>query len=62
MAAPSRIRANAKYEQKAYQNIRLRIRKDDPEISAEALQKAAEESGQSVNAYILQAIKERMNG
>lgn len=60
MATPARIRTNAKYEKKAYQNIRLRIRKDDPEISLDLLKTEAEKAGQSVNAYILQAIKDRM--
>jgi predicted HicB family RNase H-like nuclease len=61
MATEARIRANAKYEKKAYQNIRVRIRQDDPEISLESLQSAADAAGQSVNAYVIQAIKDRMN-
>ena len=60
MATAARIRANANYEKKAYQNIRLRIRKDDPDISPEKLQAAADAAGQSVNAYVIQAIKDRM--
>lgn len=61
MATEARIRANAKYEKKAYQNIRVRIRQDDPEISLESLQSAADAAGQSVNAYVIQAIKDRMS-
>ena len=61
MASPAQIRAQTKYEKKAYQNIRLRVRKDDPEISLNLLKAEAEKAGQSVNAYILQAIKDRMN-
>jgi len=60
MATPARIRANTKYEKKAYQNVRLRIRQDDPNLSLDKIKNAADAAGQSVNAYILQAIIDRM--
>lgn len=61
MATPARIKANTKYEKKAYQNIRLRVRQDDPDLSLEKIKAAADYCGQSVNAFILDAIKDRMN-
>lgn len=61
MATPARIKANAKYEQKAYQNIRLRVRKDDPDLSLDKIKAAADAAGQSVNAFILEAINDKIN-
>lgn len=61
MATPARIKANAKYEQKAYQNIRLRVRKDDLDLSLDKIKAAADESGKSVNAFILDAIRDKIN-
>lgn len=60
MATEARIRANTKYEKKAYERLYIRFRKDDPELTIEQLQTAADAAGQSVNAYVMQAIKERM--
>ena len=60
MSTPAQVRAHTKYERKAYDNIRVRIRKDDPELTTEMLQAAADAAGQSINAYVVQAIKERM--
>lgn len=58
---PAQLRAHTKYEKKAYQNVRIRLRKDDPEISLDLIKSAADELGQSVNAYVIQAIKEKLN-
>ena len=60
-STPASVRAHTKYEKKAYQNIRVRIRKDDPELTIEQIQAAADAAGQSINAYVIQAIKDRMN-
>ena len=60
-STPASVRAHTKYEKKAYQNIRVRIRKDDPELTLEQIQAAADAAGQSINAYVIQAIKDRMN-
>lgn len=64
MATPARIRANQKYDQKAYDKIIVRIHKDrldDSGLSRESIQKAAEDAGMSVNGFILQAVAEKMN-
>ena len=58
------IRATTKYESKSYDKILIRIRKDrlDPSgLSRESIQQAAEKDGMSLNGYILQAIKEKMD-
>lgn len=60
-STPASVRAHTKYEKKAYQNIRVRIRKDDAELTLEAIQEAADNAGLSMNAYVVQAIKEKMN-
>ena len=50
-------RANAKWESKAYKKILLRIRIEDFEEIAAAI----EASGESTNGYIMKAIRERMD-
>ena len=60
MATPARIKTNAKYEQKAYQNIRLRVRQDDPVLSLDKIKAAADAAGKSVNAVILEAISDKI--
>ena len=49
-------RANAKYDAKAYAKILLRVRVDE----IDEIRAAIEASGESVNGYILKAIKQRM--
>ncbi len=61
MATPAQIKAHTKYEKKAYQNIRLRVRKDDPVLSLDKIKAAADAAGQSVNAFILEAINDKIN-
>jgi len=53
-------RANAKYEAKAYEKILLRIRTDG-ELKRSDIQAAADDSGMTVNSFILEAIKEKIN-
>lgn len=58
------IRATTRFESKAYDKIQLRIRKDrmdDSGLTREMIQKAAAAENMSVNAFILQAISEKMN-
>lgn len=50
--------SRARYEAKAYDKVYIRLRKDD--LNAEAIKAAAEQAGESVNAYIVRAIRERM--
>lgn len=57
------IRATTKFENKAYEKITVRIRKDKPDTSGltrEIIAEAAESSGYSVNGFILEAIKEKI--
>lgn len=57
------IRANTKFESKAYDKILLRLRKDrlDPSgLSRESIQAAADAAGMSLNGFILQAVSEKM--
>lgn len=57
------IRANTKFEAKAYDKILLRLRKDrlDPSgLSRETIQAAADAAGMSLNGFILQAVAEKM--
>lgn len=51
--------SRARYEAKAYDKIYIRLRKDD--LSADHVRECAEAAGESVNAYIVRAIRERMD-
>lgn len=53
------IRATTKFENKTYDKFCLRIRKDG-ELTRADIMKAAEASGESLNQFIMTAIKERM--
>ena len=53
------IQATTRYESKAYSKITLRVRKDG-EINLEAITAAATARGESLNQFILTAIRERM--
>ena len=59
MATEARLRANARYQQKAYDKIFIRTRKD-AEITKDRIDEAARAVGESTQAYILGAIKDRM--
>lgn len=52
----ARIAANKRYSDKAYDRINIAIPKGRKKI----IRQAAERAGQSVNAYVQQAIQERM--
>lgn len=55
--APSR----ARYEAKAYRKYTIRVRTDGSDgFTPEQLETAAEVSGQSVNAWIIAAIRDRL--
>ena len=59
------IRATTKFESKAYDKITLRLRKDrldDSGLSRDIIAQAAEKSGMSVNGFILEAIKDKIDG
>ena len=56
---PAHIRATTKYESKAYDKILLRIRKDG-DLTKEHIEIAAARTAQSLNAYILEAVQEKI--
>lgn len=50
-----------RYNAKTYDVIHVRVRKDgNDEFLAEEVRAAAEAAGESINAFILQAIRERL--
>ena len=58
------IRANTKFENKAYDKITVRLRKDrldDSGLSRDAIQAAADAEGLSINGYILKAVNYYMD-
>lgn len=55
------IKATGKYEAKAYDKVLLRIRKDDPELNKAAIERVAAAHGQSLNSYIMQAIRDQID-
>ena len=55
------IEATTRYESKAYSKITLRLRKDT-EPTRETITAAAAAAGLSLNAYIIEAVKEKMQG
>ena len=52
----AQLRATAKYELKVYDAVRLRVKKG----RKEELKAIAEEQGQSLNAFVLSAIDEKI--
>ena len=58
------IRATTRFESKAYDKITVRLRKDRPDqsgLSREIIQAAADAEGLSLNAFILQAVYEKIH-
>ena len=55
----AQMRASAKWQAKTYDRVSLRIRKDG-EVTRDAINEAAEKTGESLNEYILNAVKMRM--
>ncbi len=53
------IKAHTKYENKTYDKVLLRLRKDT-EPTRETIQSKAADSGMSINAYIVEAVKEKI--
>lgn len=54
--SPARIAANNRYAEKAYDRINLAVPKGQKQIIAEY----AKKHGESVNAYIIRAVKAQM--
>lgn len=61
MVSKAQIRATTKYESNNIDKVTLRLRKDGAYgITRDDIQKEADAVGESVNEYIIKAIKERM--
>lgn len=60
MVSKAQIKAQTKWESKVYDKITLRTKKES-DISREAITAAATAAGESLNEYILNSIRERMN-
>lgn len=65
MDKAARNRSNAasrnRYNAKAYQPVTFRIRQDGSDgITAETIKAAAEAAGMSVNAWIIEAIRDKL--
>ena len=58
-STPAKVRAQTKWEAKAYDKVLLRIRKDG-DLTREDIQQAAADAGQSLNEFILESIRQRM--
>ena len=59
MGTPRTV-SKTKSNRKKYDQLNIRIRKDGAdEITAEEIREFADLAGESVNAFVLQAIKER---
>lgn len=54
------MKATQKFEAKTYDKVLLRIRRDG-DTTREAIQAAADRAGLSLNAFILEAVKEKIN-
>lgn len=48
-----------RYEAKVYDKVLLRLRKDT-DVDKDIIQAAADMAGESLNGYIVQAVRERM--
>lgn len=56
---PAEIRANTKYIAKTYDRIMVKLRKDG-DLRSDDIKAAAAAEGLSLNAYVVQAIREKM--
>lgn len=60
MVSKAQIDARTRWERKAYDKILLRLRKDT-EPTRDSIASAANERGESMNEYIVNAIKNRLH-
>lgn len=56
-ASKARIEANARYNKKAYERIALTVRRD-AEINGDFIRTHASAMGESLNGFIMRAVKE----
>lgn len=59
MGGKTSTASKQKYNAKTYQRIVLDVRVDSPQCK-EQIQKAAQEAGESLSGYILEAVRRRM--
>lgn len=59
MVSKAQIRSTTKYEHNNYDKVTLRLRRD-AEITRDKLQKAADAAGESLNGYVMEAVRQRM--
>ena len=60
MRSEAQKRADVKYERKVYDKVLLRLRKDK-EPTRDTIAQAAAASGTSLNAYIIEAIQQKLD-
>lgn len=56
---PASGASSRKYRDKNYKQMNLIIRNDSP-VNKETIKAAAEKAGESINAYVLKAVEDRM--
>ena len=61
MKSEAKKRADQKWDAKAYDKVLLRLRKDT-EPTRDTITRAAEGAGMSLNAFIVEAIREKIDG
>lgn len=61
MKSEAKRRADQKWDAKAYDKVLLRLRKDT-EPTRDTITRAAECAGMSLNAFIVEAIREKIDG
>ena len=61
MPSKAQIKAQGKWEKKVYDKILLRLRKDT-EPTRDTITRAADGAGMSLNAFIVEAIREKIDG
>lgn len=59
MVSKAQIKSTTKYEHNNYDKVTLRLRRD-ADLTRDRLQEAADSAGESLNAYIIEAIRQRM--
>ena len=66
MPSPAKVKAQTKWESKAYEKILIRIKtaqngnREPGELTREDIQAAADRAGKSINGYILEAVQEKI--
>ena len=58
-ASKAHIRATTKFEHNTYDKVTLRLRRD-ADLTREKVQEAADAAGESLNGYVVEAVRRRM--